>query len=90
MVLKVAAILLKVLLLPIGEASAGEGLHLQPAQQACCRTAQATHGLLKKQKRGSHPQALFCILILPFFYHIKQAVNGKKLASIVDNFLSRV
>ena len=83
MVLKVAAILPKVLLLPIGGASAGEGLHLQTAEQACCRTAPATKGLLKKQKRGSHPQALFCIQILPFFYHIKQAVKGKKLASIV-------
>ena len=32
---KVTAILLKGLILPIGEASAGEGMRLQPAQQAC-------------------------------------------------------
>ena len=32
---KVTAILLKGWILPIGEASAGEGLRLQPAQQAC-------------------------------------------------------
>ena len=32
---KVTVILLKGLILPIGEASAGEGLRLQPAQQAC-------------------------------------------------------
>ena len=33
--LKVTAILLKGLILPIGGASAGEGLCLQPAQHAC-------------------------------------------------------
>ena len=33
--LKVMAILLKGWILPIGGASAGEGLRLQPAQQAC-------------------------------------------------------
>ena len=33
--LKVTTILLKVWILPIGGASAGEGLRLQPAQQAC-------------------------------------------------------
>ena len=33
--LKVTAILLKGCILPIGRASAGEGLRLQPAQQAC-------------------------------------------------------
>ena len=32
---KVTVILLKGWILPIGEASAGEGLRLQPAQQAC-------------------------------------------------------
>ena len=32
---KVTAILLKGWILPIGGASSGEGLHLQPAQQAC-------------------------------------------------------
>ena len=32
---KVTAILLKGLILPIGGASAGEGLRLQPVQQAC-------------------------------------------------------
>ena len=32
---KVTAILLKGWILPIGGASAGEGLHLQPVQQAC-------------------------------------------------------
>ena len=32
---KVTAILLKGRILPIGGASAGEGLRLQPAQQAC-------------------------------------------------------
>ena len=32
---KVTAILLKGWILPIGEDSAGEGLRLQPAQQAC-------------------------------------------------------
>ena len=32
---KVTAILLKGWIWPIGEASAGEGLRLQPAQQAC-------------------------------------------------------
>ena len=32
---KVTAILLKGWILPIGGASAGEGLHLQPLQQAC-------------------------------------------------------
>ena len=32
---KVTAILLKRWIWPIGEASAGEGLRLQPAQQAC-------------------------------------------------------
>ena len=32
---KVTAILLKGWILPIGEASSGEGLRLQPAQQAC-------------------------------------------------------
>ena len=32
---KVTAILLKGRILPTGGASAGEGLHLQPAQQAC-------------------------------------------------------
>ena len=32
---KVTAILLKGWILPIGGASAGEGLRLQPAQQAC-------------------------------------------------------
>ena len=34
---KVTAILLKGWIWPIGEASAGEGLRLQPAQQACFR-----------------------------------------------------
>ena len=33
--LKVTAILLKGLIFPIGGASAGEGLRLQPAKQAC-------------------------------------------------------
>ena len=32
---KVTTILLKMLIWPIGEASAGEGLRLKPAQQAC-------------------------------------------------------
>ena len=32
---KVTAILLKGWIWPVGEASAGEGLRLQPAQQAC-------------------------------------------------------
>ena len=43
---KVTGILLKGWILPIGEASSGEGLSLQPAKQACCRTAPATPGLL--------------------------------------------
>ena len=37
---KVTAILLKGWIRPIGEASAGEGLRLQPAQQACSATKQ--------------------------------------------------
>ena len=43
---KVAAILLKGWILPIGGASSGEDLRLQLAKQACCRTAPATPGLL--------------------------------------------
>ena len=40
---KVSAILLKGLFLPIGGASAGEGLHLQPPQQACFFVARAAN-----------------------------------------------
>ena len=43
---KVTVILLNGCILPTGGASAVKGLRLQPAQQACCRRAPATLGLL--------------------------------------------
>ena len=41
--LKVTAILLKGWILPIGGASAGEGLRLQPVQQACFHLADSEY-----------------------------------------------
>ena len=47
--LKVTAILLKGCILPIGGASGGEGLHLQPAQQPCFDKSGQKFELLSRQ-----------------------------------------
>ena len=49
---KVTAILLKKGILPIGGASAGEGLLLQPAQQVCFNLS--LHQKTKKKRRNDH------------------------------------
>ena len=48
---KITDLFLKGWIWPLGEASAGEGLHLQPAQQACFSRPGRSQGLLYKHLR---------------------------------------